>query len=338
MAMNIVFVVFLATWILGQCLAALNVPRPAVADAMLGSGAQAATPVQIQQFAQGDRDNVSVADGFALRTAPPSGGGFRPPRLVNLLISGQKTVAPRTTDTLETAHEEKLETVAERVRLREMEDVYFAVKAKFLEQRIYGGPTDPARLALPTTGAEFLDALVAASRRAAITNLVVFGHSASSGLYMLEDRGFYQSVSAAAQKSPLVDGPIAERLEKLRALGARDLGDLDDLVRRGDVKFAGDAVIVFTGCSVAGATEIEPLGIASRMAEITGAVVFASVDLTDGSMAEIPGWYRNVEYSKGTWVRFERGMNPKDLNTKVLDVLERLNLRRFQDGVTRTGG
>ena len=44
-------------------------------------------------------------------------------------------------------------------------------------------------------------------------------------------------------------------------------------------------MIVFAGCGVAGKRDIETGGIAARMAEITGAKVIASIDVTDQSMA-----------------------------------------------------
>ena len=62
-------------------------------------------------------------------------------------------------------------------------------------------------------------------------------------------------------------------------------------------------MIVFAGCGVAGKRDIEPNSIAARMAEITGAKVIASIDVTDQSMGRGAN-FRNHEYSRRTWVRF----------------------------------
>jgi hypothetical protein len=274
----------------------------------------------------------------AVAGTPAASSGSQP--RVNLLIAGQKTAAVRSTDTLETAHEEKLETVAERIRLREMEDAYFGAKAKYFGRRLQGVASGArTELAFPKTGAEFLATLVTASRQGPISNIIVFGHSGSTGLFMLEDRGFYKAVRDVAQKSPIVEGTEAEKETKLRALGARDLSDLAELVRRGEVAFARDAVIFFTGCSIAGTAQLEPKGMASRIAEISGAVVFGSVNVTDGSYkSDFPSSAWDNEYSIGTWVRYERGLPAQDLKLKVLDVLKQLNLGQPRERATSIKG
>jgi hypothetical protein len=248
---------------------------------------------------------------------------------VSLLVAVQKTTAHRSKDTVASARAENLSTVAELVRLRGIEDRYFKNKAENLGRRISkrsDGSGTIIKFAYPKTGAEFLEALVAASRLGPLVNLVIYGHSAFTGLYMLEDRGFYKTVRDTAKGSALIEGAIADRRHKLRVLGARDLGDLKALVRRGKIRFATGAVVVFAGCSAAGETDIEPLGMASQTAKITGAVVFGSIGVTDESMADLMGTLADGEYSRGTWVRFNKGARPRKLNGNVLDPLEQLKL------------
>src|ERR1043165_835008 len=74
------------------------------------------------------------------------------------------------------------------------------------------------------------------------------------------------------------------RASQLRAMGARDLADLMELVASGDIRFAKNAVIVFAGCGVAGRRDVDLAGIAARMAGIADATVIASIDVTDQSM------------------------------------------------------
>ena len=64
-------------------------------------------------------------------------------------------------------------------------------------------------------------------------------------------------------------------------------------------------MIVFAGCGVAGKRDIEPNSIAARMAEITGAKVIASIDVTDQSMGRGAN-FRNHEYSRRSLGAFHR--------------------------------
>jgi hypothetical protein len=142
---------------------------------------------------------------------------------------------------------------------------------------------------------------------------------------MREDRGFYASVDEIAQGSRIVEGTDEARASQLRAMGARDLGDLMELVASGEIRFAKNAVIVFAGCGTAGKRDVEPAGIAARAAEIADATVVASVDVTDQSMGR-GRTFRDREYSRRTWVRFAPGQIPERLNTRVIDTLKQLNL------------
>jgi hypothetical protein len=246
---------------------------------------------------------------------------------VNVLVADQKTSAPRISDTPETARQKRMGSVDRLVKFRVLEDENFARRAGILAQRMtqrideFESPPETVR---PATGAAFLDALVLASRQGPIRNLVIYGHAGSASLYMMEDRGFYRSVSEVA-KTTLVPNDVGVSKEQtLRDSGARDLHDLEMLVRSGDIKFAANAVVVFTGCAAAGEKSIDPAGIAARFAEITNATVIASLGVTDQSIAGRRGTLPFDEYSRGTWVRFVKGADPQKLGTRVLDPLSAL--------------
>ena len=267
---------------------------------------------------------ASVASlGFTFGVLGPAEPA-QPRAPLTLLIVGQKTSSPRTSDTAETAHHENLETVAERIHQREREDAYFARKASNLAQRLTAyaqGAPSTVELVFARTGAEFLSILTSASRRARIARIIVFGHSGPDGLYMMEDRGLYRTLDEIARNSPVVDGPAPEREARLKALGAREIGDFQELLKSGAVQFASDGVVIFTGCSVAGTTELSPHSFAASMAEATGATVYGSVNVTDDTLAPAADrWLQ--EYSSGTWVRFRRQHEFEDLNSKTLDVLK----------------
>jgi hypothetical protein len=217
--------------------------------------------------------------------------------------------------------------IAAMVRLRESEDTNFANRARMLASRMTRtqrfGPTPG--LGRAQTGEEFLAILIDASRRGPISNLVVYGHSGPTGLYMREDRGFYASLPEIAKASPLVSGSGPEREDALRGLGARDLADLRQLIADRHVRFTHDAVIVFTGCSAAGESAVERSGFAARTAETARATVFASVGVTDQSMAGRTSALPVREYSRGMWVRFAPVAPPTRLGSRVLDVLRQLN-------------
>jgi hypothetical protein len=279
-----------------------------------------------------DQERAATAD---INRGPNDETPWRAPRTgaaegsaaVNVLIANQKTALPRTTDTVQTARKERIGSVARLVRLRDREDANFAYRTVNLARRMKETNrfANPPELAAVTTGEEFLQALVTAARRGPIGNLVVYGHAAPNALYMREDLGFYASVDDIAAGSPLSAGVGGEPSAVLRAFGARDLGDLERLMRRGDIAFARDAVIVFAGCAVAGHRTIDLSGIAARLAELTGATVIASVGVTDQSMTMHRGSPWNIEGSRGTWVRFVRGAPPQTLATKYIDALRQLH-------------
>jgi hypothetical protein len=153
---------------------------------------------------------------------------------------------------------------------------------------------------------------------------VIYGHAASAALFAREDRGFYASVKEVAKNSQIVSGEDIDKDEQLRAAGARDVSDFEWLLTRGEIRFTRNPVIVFAGCGVAGKRDIEPHSIAARMAEISGAKVIASIDVTDQSMGRGAN-FRNHEYSRRSWVRFTREQPPERLNTRVIDALKQLN-------------
>ncbi|TMJ04451.1 MAG: hypothetical protein E6G97_05680 [Alphaproteobacteria bacterium] len=273
----------------------------------------------------------------ALAQSPPvlDVGGLSPPPEdvtpgsggpVNLLIAIHKTAAERYSDTYLTSGKKRRRPVASSMRLRRQDDANFTNRVRYLARRIAEIRTaEPPQLARATTGEEFLAALVAASRRGPIGNLVIYGHAASTALFAREDRGFYASVLDVARSTRIVGGAEEDRLYQLRDAGARDLADFARLVERGDIRFTENAVIVFAGCGVAGRREVETLGIAARVTDITGATAIASIDVTDQSMGRGRS-FRNHEYSRRTWVRFVAQQTPERLNTRVIDALTFLNL------------
>jgi len=333
------------TPILAVCAAACFV-APALAqrgDAARERPASAAAEFS-GMFEPDSRDDVAMADPtpapelLASRPAPAAffgetlddDGPVLPlvagPRGANLFIAGHRTGARRYSDFFLTNGKARRRPLATSTRLRRQDDANFTNRTRFLARRVaeVGGPAGAPQLSAATTGAEFLDALVAGSRNGPIANLVVYGHAAPNALFMREDRGFYGAVMEVARISRVVSGEEDDKDEQLRLVGARDLSDFEQLVNRGEIRFARNAVIVFAGCGVAGKREIEPASIAARMAEITGAKVIASIDVTDQSMGRGRN-FRNHEYSRRSWVRFVGGQPPERLNTKVIDALRQLN-------------
>lgn len=245
---------------------------------------------------------------------------------VNLFVAVHRTAAQRYSDTYLTSGQKRRRPLAVSVRLRRQDDANFTNRTRFLARRVeeVGRPVSAPQLATATTGEEFLATLVEASKRGPIANLVVYGHAASNALFAREDRGFYASVMEVAKASQIVSGEDIDKDEQLRLAGARDLSDFEWLLARREIRFTANPVIVFAGCGVAGKRDIEPNGIAARVAEITGAKVIASIDVTDQSMARGRD-FRNHEYSRRSWVRFTREQPPERLNTKVIDALKQLN-------------
>src|SRR5690349_11172892 len=152
------------------------------------------------------------------------------PAPVNVLLAVHRTASQRATDL-------KRRKPARAVRGRVQDDKNFTNRTRFLAHRLADSGQRPVELGVATTGEEFLDALVRASQKGPIRNLVIYGHAASSALFAREDRGFYTSVMAVAKESVIVSGTQEERDEQLRAAGARDLSDFEWLLARGDIRF-----------------------------------------------------------------------------------------------------
>lgn len=245
---------------------------------------------------------------------------------VNLFVAVHRTGAQRYSDTYLTNGQKRRRSIAASIRLRRLDDANFTNRTRILARRVdeMGRPVTAPRLGVATTGEEFLATLVDASRHGPIANLVIYGHAASNALFAREDRGFYVSVMQVAKASHVVSGEDIEKDEQLHAAGARDLSDFEGLLARGAIRFTAKPVVVFAGCGVAGKRDIEPNSIAARIAEITGARVIASIDVTDQSMGRGAD-FRNHEYSRRSWVRFTREQPPERLNTKVIDALKQLN-------------
>jgi hypothetical protein len=243
---------------------------------------------------------------------------------VNLLIAAHRTAVQRYSDSYLTSGKPRRRPVATSMRLRRQDDANFSNRTRWLARRIEAVRTaEPPELVVVSTGDAFLRALIDASRRAPIGNLVIYGHAAPNALFMREDRGFYGAVEEVARETRIVEGTDEDRTSQLRAMGARDLSDLMELVASGEIRFAKNAVIFFAGCGVAGRRSIELSGIAARAAEIADATVFASIDVTDQSMGRGPS-FRDREYSRRSWVRFLPGEAPERLNTRVIDALKQL--------------
>jgi hypothetical protein len=278
-------------------------------------------------FAQDDQ----VLDGAAALAAEPPAfeaqiAGGKPEGPLNLLIAAHRTAAQRYSDSYLTSGKPRRRPVATSMRLRRQDDANFSNRTRWLARRLEAvRATELPELAVVSTGDEFLRALVDASRRAPIGNLVIYGHAAANALFMREDRGFYGSVEEVARETRIIDGTDEARASQLRAMGARDLSDLMELVARGDIRFAKTAVIVFAGCGVAGKRSIDFGSIAGRAAEIADATVIASIDVTDQSMGRGRS-FRDHEYSRRSWVRFLPDQPPERLNTRVIDALKYLNL------------
>jgi hypothetical protein len=272
--------------------------------------------------------NAAPAEFFGeiLGNAPSEPSLAPGPRGANLFVAAHRTTARRYSDSYLTSGKPRRRAPAVSARLRRQDDSNFTNRTRFLARRAaeIGPAVRPPERAVVTTGGEFLEALVQASRDAPIANLVVYGHAAPKALFMREDRGFYGAVMEVAKASHVVSGEEIEKDEQLRLVGARDLSDFEQLLSRGEIRFMRNAVIVFAGCGVAGKRDIEPGSIAARMAEVTGARVIASIDVTDQSMTRGRD-FRNKEYSRRGWVRFVRGQPPERLNTKVIDALRQLN-------------
>ena len=196
-----------------------------------------------------------------------------------------RTGAQRYSDTHTESGKKRRRSLASLVRSRLADDANFRNRTRFLARRIdETGRGNAAELAFVQTGEQFLGALVAASRRGPISNLVIYGHAASKALFMREDRGFYASVMEVAKTSHVVSGEDDEKDEQLRLVGSRDMSDFEGLLARGEIRFTRNPVIVFAGCGVAGRRDVESGSIAARIAELTGGKVIASVDVTDQSM------------------------------------------------------
>ena len=180
-------------------------------------------------------DDLLLDDALTLAALPPafeiSIATARVESPVNLLIAAHRTVVQRYSDTYLTSGKLRRRPVATSMRLRRQDDANFTNRTRWLARRIETiRAAEPAGLAVVSAGDEFLRALVEASRRGPIGNLVVYGHAAPNALFMREDRGFYGSVEEVARETKIVEGTEEDRASQLRAMGARDLADLMELV------------------------------------------------------------------------------------------------------------
>ena len=298
--------------------------------AVLAAWAALTAAAQASDAALPEAETLSATEFFGetLEGLPPQGEPIitLAQSGANVFIAGHRTTARRHSDFFLTNGKPRRRALAASARLRIQDDKNFTNRTRFLQRRVaeLPRPVSAPQLVDATTGEEFLAGLVAASRQAPIANLVIYGHAAPNALFMREDRGFYGSVMEVARVSHVVSGAEIEKDEQLRLAGARDVSDFEQLVARGEIRFARNAVIVFTGCATAGKRDIEPGSLAARFAEITGARVMASIDVTDQSMTRGRD-FRNKEYSRRSWVRFAGQQPPERLNLKVIDALQQMN-------------
>ena len=212
------------------------------------------------------------------------------------------------------------------MRLRRQDDANFTNRTRWLARRIEAiRAAEPAELAVVSTGDEFLRALVEASRRGPIGNLVVYGHAAPNALFMREDRGFYGSVEDVARETKIVEGTEEDRASQLRAMGARDLADLMELVATGDIRFAKNAVIFFAGCGVAGRRSIELGSIAARAGRDRrrNRVRLDRRDRPVDGPRAVASAIANTRAAAGC--AFCPIEAPERLNTRVIDALKQMN-------------
>ena len=99
---------------------------------------------------------------------------------VNVFVAIHRTGAQRYSDTYLTNGQKRRRSIAASMRLRRQDDANFTNRTRFLARRVeeMGRLVSAPQLGVVTTGEEFLAALVEASRRGPIANLVIYGHAA----------------------------------------------------------------------------------------------------------------------------------------------------------------
>src|SRR5437868_6503144 len=137
---------------------------PALASAHAQDGPSGATLVPRAEFWGELPDAATAPSPQAVST---DGGA-------NLFVAGHRTGARRYSDTFLTNGKKRRRPVAASIRLRRSDDANFTNRTRYLARRVeeMSQPVSPPRLGVATTGEEFLAALVEASRRTPIANLV----------------------------------------------------------------------------------------------------------------------------------------------------------------------
>ena len=251
------------------------------------------------------------------------------PRGTNLFVAGHRTGAQRYSDFFLTNGKPRRRPLATSARLRRQDDANFTNRTRFLARRLVetGRPLRAPQLHVATTGAEFLDALVAASRSEPVANLVVYGHAAPNALFMREDRGFYGTVMEVAKVSRIVSGEDEREGRAPAACGrARPVGFRATREPRRDPLHAQRRDRV-RGLRGRGKARHRPSSIAKRMAEITGAQghrLGRRHRSIDGARARFP--QHGILAPHPGCVSPER-RNPGRLNTRVIDALREAQFR-----------
>jgi len=201
---------------------------------------------------------------------------------VTILVAAQQTITPRSGDQVALANHnaapanKDLQWDLAKLRwYRGQEDKNFVNKAISLRQRMVDSrlfDADSIIIEKPSTGLEFLDAMMRDSKDRPIKNLVFFGHSGPYGFYMREDSACYVDYSAFPEMKPSAEARTIK-------------SDFDACVQNKTIKFADDALVLFCGCKAAGDTSVDPYSLGHWFTVITGATTIGSVGGSDQSKA-----------------------------------------------------
>jgi len=226
---------------------------------------------------------------------------------VSVVIATQKDEALRPKDAKKPPDEQD---TPEKARHRRDENKNFKRKAETLSARMqkenkkFAGGID---VQLVDTGAKLLDVLVDASKKGPIKNLVIYGHSGPTALYMAQDSGFYRYPA-----------------DNKEATGeARYFQQLSEKIKNKEIIFAKDAIVIFAGCKCAGAVAPESMALARQFTRDTGIASIASVGGSDQTKSQS----FDKEGTLGSWMKFEKSgddVKSEKLNGQTLDPLQHL--------------
>lgn len=250
-----------------------------------------------------ERQRAAEARTEAARTGkPPEGTQTLNPQgrgPVFVVIAGQKTAAPRTSDP-PAGSRGAVQAEAHRAR----EDKNFVNKANELARKLAeGGATVVVGPA--SEGLDRLRLMRVGSEIRPLQGVVEFGHSWNEGQAAKENAGLYLR---------------EESLPKLEAKpGAAYVdSDLKTLVDEGTIKFAPGAVVVNLGCRTAGDATPESFRLAGEEAKVTGAQTVGAVGPSDQSKAPPSG---GLSYAGRGWALFTPSTRGGDVDVRRLGPL-----------------